>query len=151
VSSTHQTYQAHQARPAYQTRQASPTCQTLPVLCENADGYRNLCRLITRMKMRAPKGEGALALDELEGMTGGLVVLAGRVALNAHRFGVGGLLDRLVGLFGRDRIYVELQRHLRRDEEADPDDREVPGAHGPTPAAPSASRPPPARWPGPRR
>src|SRR5207249_4213687 len=28
-------------------------------------------------------------------------------------------LDRLVGVFGRDRVYVELQRHLRRDEEAD--------------------------------
>src|SRR6059058_5086109 len=27
----------------------------LPVLCESADGYRNLCQLITRMKMRAPK------------------------------------------------------------------------------------------------
>src|SRR4051812_21476076 len=26
----------------------------LPVLCESAAGYRNLCRLITRMKMRAP-------------------------------------------------------------------------------------------------
>src|SRR5256885_642651 len=108
VPSTHQTYQA---------RQASPTCQTLPVLCENADGYRNLCRLITRMKMRAPKGEGALQLDELEGCTSGLVALAGRAALDGRRHGVGGLLDRLVGLFGRDRVYVELQRPLRGDEE----------------------------------
>src|SRR4051812_6187852 len=37
---------------------------TVPVLCESAEGYRNLCRLITRMKLRAPKGEGALTLDE---------------------------------------------------------------------------------------
>jgi len=105
--------------PTCQTRQARATCQTLPVLCENADGYRNLCRLITRMKMRAPKGEGALQLDELEGRTSGLVALAGRAALDGRRHGVGGLLDRLVGLFGRDRVYVELQRHLRRDEERD--------------------------------
>src|SRR5436190_12397650 len=28
---------------------------TLPVLCESREGYRNLCRLITRMRMRAPK------------------------------------------------------------------------------------------------
>src|SRR3954470_19762064 len=91
----------------------------LPVLCETARGYQNLCRLITRMKMRAPKGEGALSIDELDGTTSGLVVLAGRSALDTHRFGVGGLLDRLVGLFGRDRTYVELQRHFRRDEEAD--------------------------------
>ena len=41
----------------------SPPAFVLPVLCESAEGYRNLCRLITRMKMRAPKGEGALALE----------------------------------------------------------------------------------------
>ena len=39
--------------------------------------------------------------------------------LSAARFGVGGLVDRLVGLFGRDRTYLELQRHLLRDEETD--------------------------------
>jgi error-prone DNA polymerase len=91
----------------------------LPVLCESTDGYRNLCRLITRMKMRAPKGEGALTLDDLDGSTRGLVALVGRAALSGHRFGVGGLVDRLVGIFGRDRVYVEVQRHFRRDEHVD--------------------------------
>ena len=91
----------------------------LPVLCESADGYRNLCRLVTRMKLRAPKGEGALTLEELDGCTIGLVALAGRAALDGRRYGVGGLLDRLVGIFGRDGVYIELQRHFRRDEERD--------------------------------
>ena len=91
----------------------------LPVLCESAEGYRNLCRLITRMKMRAPKGEGALTLDELDGCTSGLVALAGRAALDGRRHGVAGLLDRLVGIFGRGGVYVELQRHFRRDEAHD--------------------------------
>src|SRR5205814_1068521 len=100
----------------------------LPVLCETQEGYRNLCRLITRMKMRAPKGEGALTLEDLDGSTRGLVALAGRAVLWAPgapgapfngRNGVGGPLDRLVGLFGRDNVYIELQRHFRRDEEAD--------------------------------
>jgi error-prone DNA polymerase len=91
----------------------------LPVLVSSADGYRNLCRLVTRMKMRAAKGDGALALEELEGFTGGLVALAGRPALDAQHYGVGGLLDRLVGLFGRGNVCVELQRHLLRDEESD--------------------------------
>src|SRR6185436_4952523 len=50
-------------------------------------------RLITRMKLRAPKGEGALAIDELSGSTTGLVALVGRAALNASRDGVGGLID----------------------------------------------------------
>jgi error-prone DNA polymerase len=71
------------------------------------------------MKLRSPKGEGALALDELEGRVSGLVALAGREALHGSRHGVGGLLDRLVGLFGRSQVYVELQRHFLRDEEAD--------------------------------
>src|SRR4029453_6699506 len=79
----------------------------LPVLCESADGYRNLCRLITRMKLNAPKGGGALSLADLDGMTGGLVALAGQPALETRHFGVGGLLDRIVGLFGRSRTYVE--------------------------------------------
>ena len=46
------------------------------MLVASADGYKNLCRLVTRMKMRAVKGEGALALEELEGYTSGLVALA---------------------------------------------------------------------------
>src|SRR3989304_2165390 len=48
----------------------------LPVLCESQAGYRNLCRLITRMKLAAPKGEGVLALEDLDGSTTGLVALA---------------------------------------------------------------------------
>jgi len=91
---------------------------TIPVLCESQEGYQNLCRLITRMKLRAPKGEGALTFEDLDGSTGGLIALLGRPALSG-RFGVGGLADRLVGLFGRDRVYVEVQRHFRRDEHAD--------------------------------
>jgi error-prone DNA polymerase len=108
----------------------------LPVLCESAEGYRNLCRLVTRMKLRAPtslrqgdggppelqrrrKGEGALTLEELDGCVNGLVALAGRALLDGRRLGVGGLLDRLVGVFGRSGVYVELQRHFRRDEARD--------------------------------
>src|SRR6476660_6947156 len=35
----------------------------LPVLVEAQEGYRQLCRLITRMKLRSPKGEGSLGLE----------------------------------------------------------------------------------------
>src|SRR4051812_15738962 len=91
----------------------------LPVLIESREGYRNLCRLVTRMKLRAPKGEGALTLDELDGHVAGLVTLVGRSALNGSRFGVGGLVDRIVHTFGAENVCVEVQRHLLRDEEAD--------------------------------
>jgi error-prone DNA polymerase len=89
----------------------------LPVLVASQQGYQNLCRLITKMKMRAAKGEGALSLHELDGYTTGLVALAGRPVLDAARYGVGGLLDRIVGMFGRKNVCVELQRHLLRDEQ----------------------------------
>ena len=91
----------------------------LPVLVESQAGYRNLCRLVSRMKLRSPKGEGALALDELDGHTAGLVALVGRSVLSGPHFGVGGLVDRIVGTFGATQTYVELQRHLLRDEESD--------------------------------
>ncbi|HEU4693880.1 MAG TPA: error-prone DNA polymerase, partial [Vicinamibacterales bacterium] len=91
----------------------------LPVLVSSAEGYKNLCRLVTRMKLRAPKGEGALTLEEFDGFTTGLVALAGRPVLDTRHHGVGGLLDRLVGLFGRGNVCVELQRHLLRDEECE--------------------------------
>jgi error-prone DNA polymerase len=96
-----------------------PRLFRLPVLVASREGYRNLCRLVTRMKLAAPKGEGALTLDDLDGHVGGLVALAGRAVIDNSRFGVGGLVDRLVGMFGGSNVCIELQRHLLRDEEAD--------------------------------
>ena len=98
---------------------ASPSPLRLAVLVESRDGYQNLCRLVTRMKMRAPKGEGALTLADLDGQTAGLVALAGRELLRADRYGVGGLIDPLLGVFGRGNLYIELQRHLLRDQDTD--------------------------------
>ncbi|NOT27208.1 MAG: error-prone DNA polymerase [Acidobacteria bacterium] len=114
--------------PNPESRVYGPTWQ-LPVLVESQEGYRNLCRLVTRMKMRTVGDEraeaharrerkgGALFLEDLEGWTTGLVALGGRRLLDAQYYGVGGLLDRLVGLFGRRNVYVELHRHLLRDDE----------------------------------
>jgi error-prone DNA polymerase len=94
---------------------------SLPVLVSSQEGWRNLCRLLSHMKLRAPKGEGALTVRELDGRTTGLIAMPGRSLLAADRFGVGGLLDALVGVFGRGSVYVELQRHLQRDQEDDND------------------------------
>jgi error-prone DNA polymerase len=98
---------------------ATPRTFSLPVLIESRDGYRNLCRLVTTMKMRAAKGEGALTFEDLDGRVGGLIALAGRTAINGRRYGVGGLVDRIVGVFGASQVYVELQRHLLREQERD--------------------------------
>jgi error-prone DNA polymerase len=96
-----------------------PTPWTLPVLVATAEGYRNLCRVITRAKLRAPKGESAMTLDDFSGQTAGLIALAGRQVLQAERHGVGGLVDRLIGIFGRRQVWMEVQRHFRRDEQSD--------------------------------
>ena len=92
---------------------------TLPVLVESRAGYRNLCRLLTTMKLRGAKGEGALTFDDIDGQVAGLIALPGRTAINARRFGVGGLVDRLVGTFGPSQVAIELQRHLLREQEWD--------------------------------
>jgi error-prone DNA polymerase len=44
-------------------------CQTHPLLVETRQGYQNLCRLITRMKLRAKKSEGIAATEELAELT----------------------------------------------------------------------------------
>jgi error-prone DNA polymerase len=92
---------------------------TLPILIESQRGYRNLCRLVTTMKLRAAKGEGALTFEDLDGHTEGLVALAGRTAIDGARYGIGGLVDRIVGTFGGSQVYIELQRHLLREQEWD--------------------------------
>jgi error-prone DNA polymerase len=93
----------------------------LPLLVATREGYRNLSRLITRMKLAAPKGEGALTLVDLDGQVGGLIALAGPSTRPSAslRATAGRTLDQLVGIFGRGNVYVELQRHLLRDEEAE--------------------------------
>lgn len=90
----------------------------LPVLVASAEGYRNLCRTITQGKLRAAKGEARYTLKDFDGRTSGLIALAGVSALSAELHGVGGLIDQLVGVFGRNNVCIELQRHLRSDEES---------------------------------
>ena len=91
----------------------------LPVLVSSAEGYRNLCRVLSKAHLRAPKGQAAVTLEDLDGQSAGLVALAGRDILVAGKHGVGGLLDRLAGTFGRTNVWIELQRHMRRHEESD--------------------------------
>ena len=97
---------------------AAPAPWVLPVLVESVEGYRNLCRLITRAKLKAPKGEMHLQLEDIVGHATGLIALAGPAVLAAERHGVGGLVTQLVSCFGRGQVWMELQRHFRRDEQA---------------------------------
>ena len=92
-----------------------------PLLVENRTGYRNLCRLITLLKLRAKKGEGAATPEEIAAYAEGLVCLAsGAGPRPAQPKGRSWTCptEQLVHMFGRHNVYVELQRHLHRDEEA---------------------------------
>src|SRR5271168_3539914 len=55
----------------------SPRAPRLPVLAASREGYQNLCRLITKMKLRAKKGEGAVRQQDLQEYAAGLICLTG--------------------------------------------------------------------------
>src|SRR5271166_2579053 len=92
----------------------------LPLLVSSRLGYQNLCRLITKMKLRTAKGEGAVREEELREHATGLICLTGGDdGPLAFALAHGGLeearacIERLVNIFDRDNVYVELQRHFR--------------------------------------
>ena len=103
------------------------------LLAENRTGYQNLCRLITRTKLRdgkPGKPEYPFATDEeFASHAAGLVCLTGGdegPLASVYRQGSGPdverqarhTLERLTLMFGRGNVFVELQRHYRCDQEA---------------------------------
>jgi error-prone DNA polymerase len=95
-----------------------------PLLVESREGYQNLCRLITRMKLRAKKNEGHVSAYEVGEYGKGLVCLTGGdEGPLAYALARGGIenarkcLQELAGIFGHGNVYVELQRHYSRAEE----------------------------------
>jgi len=95
-----------------------------PLLVATPQGYHNLCRLITRMKLRSKKGEGTVNPNELTDFSGGLVCLTGGTeGPLAFALRTGGkraaakCLEDLCATFGKHNVYVELQRHFSMDEE----------------------------------
>ena len=89
---------------------------SLPVLAESQAGYRGLCRLVTRMKAGQPTGGGRLSLDGLEGSVEGLVALPGVETLG--RPPDTDRLARILQAFGATDVFLDVQRHRRRDQEA---------------------------------
>ena len=108
----------------------------VPVLVENRIGYKNLCSLLTEAHLRSEKGSCAVRWDELPEFAEGLIPLLGsardsravcgdspqtsaQTAPVSHR-APRNLAERaqwLLDTFGRERVYVELQRHRVRGEE----------------------------------
>jgi error-prone DNA polymerase len=114
------------------TSDQNPATCSIPVLVRTRQGYQNLCRLITLMKMRVPKhakaGECVVTSEELAAHAKGLVCLTGGFdgpiarAVNRRDAESTGEAQRsvewLIELFGKKNVYAELQRHFDREEEA---------------------------------
>jgi error-prone DNA polymerase len=111
--------------PAWLPHQHVAEPARLPLLCESQEGYQNLCQLITQVKMREiSKSEGAATFNDLQQYASGLVCLTGgdegplAAALKGGGEEAGRkTVERLISIFGRENVYVELQRHQERDEE----------------------------------
>jgi error-prone DNA polymerase len=115
------------------------------LLCASREGYQNLCRLVTGMKLRAPKypaelprramatsdndlvfrSQAIASVSDLKEHAGGLICLTGGdEGPLAHALANGGLragrtaLEQLMAIYGRENVYVELQRHYNRAQEA---------------------------------
>ncbi|MGA1982240.1 MAG: error-prone DNA polymerase [Acidobacteriaceae bacterium] len=97
----------------------------LPLLCESRTGYQNLCQLITQFKMRETmKCEGAATWEDVQQHSAGLVCLTGgdegplAAALTRGGEEAGReVVRRLVEGFGKEGVYVEVQRHREREQE----------------------------------
>jgi len=97
-----------------------------PLLVSSRTGYQNLCRLITTAKLRTQKTALATSsLTELQSHAEGLICLTGdETGPLAQALAKGGvlaarsLLQQLISTFSRENVYIELQRHADRFQEA---------------------------------
>ena len=112
-------------RPHVGAEVTSPQGWRYPLLVESRAGYQNLCRLITQMKLRGKKAESYAFPEEVAAKAQGLICLTGgEEGPLAHALAKGGIraaidmVQQLCTMFGRDNVYIELQRHFHREEEA---------------------------------
>ena len=102
----------------------------LLVLIERREGYRNLSRLLTKVRLDAagphggkvapviPMAHLAANAEGLVALTGGLEGAIGRALATGDGPAAERALSALVEIFGARNLYVELQRHFDADEGA---------------------------------
>ncbi|HEY7679107.1 MAG TPA: PHP domain-containing protein, partial [Terriglobia bacterium] len=97
-----------------------------PLLAETRKGYQNLCRLLSKIKLREANGDqhqAAAALEDIAEHAEGLICLTGgeegplAFALRGGPDQARAQIGKLAGIFGARNVYVELQRHYLREEE----------------------------------
>jgi error-prone DNA polymerase len=96
----------------------------LPLLVKSRIGYQNLCRLVTNMKLHAAKGGGQTTLAEMEELSAGTVCLTGglngplKTYLERSDEEALQFLQELKRIWGAGNVFVEIQRHSSRSQEA---------------------------------
>ena len=95
----------------------------LTLLVETAQGYANLCHLITLARRGQEKGVACLQRRDLAAHTSGLIALSGCRRGEIPRLLLAGKLAQATEvalgyarLFGPDRFFIELQRHYRHGD-----------------------------------
>jgi error-prone DNA polymerase len=102
----------------------------LPLLVENRTGYKNLCELLTQAHLRSEKGKCAVRWGELPQFAEGLIAFF-NASLTNCRASVSDAnedsrhftetpykpIEMLITIFGRENVFIEIQRHLLRGEE----------------------------------
>ncbi len=93
----------------------------LPLLPMNLKGYQNLSKLITTIKLRNKKGEHFATRKDIEDHSSGLLCFTGGAdgfIHNSIKNGCGQIDLAWLNYVFEKRLYVELQRHHLRNEEA---------------------------------
>jgi len=102
----------HGVRPIIGAELAMEGGGILPVLVENRTGYKNLCELLTQAHLRSEKGKCEIKWEELPQFAEGLVALFGASLIAADTAAA-----TTIRIFGRENVFVEIQRHFIRGEE----------------------------------
>ncbi|MES2595589.1 MAG: error-prone DNA polymerase [Verrucomicrobiota bacterium] len=96
----------------------------LPVIVRTREGYQNLCRMLTRAKLAAAKGQSRVTWDNLAAYAEGLSALSGDHEGLLHRALDAGnkqhavtLMQRLGQIFGKEHVHLEIHRRRLRHED----------------------------------
>jgi error-prone DNA polymerase len=90
----------------------------LTLLAQSDAGFSNLCRLISRAQLDHSKGDARLTWEQISAHNAGLLALSGcrngeisQAILQRDDRAAESSARRLLDTFGRDRTFIELQRH----------------------------------------
>ncbi len=92
----------------------------LPLIPVSIEGYQNICRLITTIKMRSPKGEHFATKEDIEQHSKDLICITGGedgFLYQSIKNRKGQEAAAWLKYVFEDRLYIELQRHFLRNEE----------------------------------